>query len=55
MKAPYPVVDEFLGEFGFLGVTDIYSALKKKDLESAKAIYLKHKSWYHPLVAATIQ
>ena len=54
IKSPFTIVDEFLGKFGYMAVSEIYMALKSKNPADANTIYQKHKSWYHPVVAALI-
>lgn len=48
--APYSFADSFLGSIGKMSaIVPVYSSLKKVDVSSACQIYLKHRSFYHPI------
>lgn len=50
MKSPFTLADDYLGTHGDYTNQYLYQDLKKKDPVIARAIFEKHKNFYHPYI-----
>ena len=56
LRYPYALADDFVGSIGRMKfIIPVYTAIFDKDPSQAKAIYAKHKDFYHPLAVEGIE
>ena len=56
LRYPYALADDFVGSIGRMKfIIPVYTAIFDQDPSQAKAIYAKHKDFYHPLAVEGIE